>query len=480
MTTESLSNDDIKKWREDSMNLFKTISSSSKAHFGAPAKNGECDDMPSPSTESVFMDEVIKQAEIANVASVSFIEQESLPNVPSVIPTETNDHVFSHKITTANTNQSVVDIANPVQRVEEKNSAILNHMKTLASNLPPTDCVVTNRDSNRFKSLMLTPPSSFTSKGVPLSPSNTQNDALTCTQHAGPTENLVDDTVVEKGDKLVFNADPSSGVSANKQLEQIPPEHNIPNITREEMINEHSTQRRDHVRNEHIAPFESFREDEIYEKQMVLLELEQLERQYGVRLSRAYTLSDNIADMQLEVRRHLMQMEEATTVKFMKDALKVGCTGLEMLNSRLGPFLELEGWSNEACSDMDRYNSALSKMYKKYCRRSSMSPEMELAMGLIGSLAMHHFKAKFLGPSRSTSTTHMQSNVPHSRPAATKPPTQYPKGGHSTESVPPKQTHTANNQNSNQIFSTTQLKRPPIIFNKSQQKSVQQSSESIL
>ena len=91
-----------------------------------------------------------------------------------------------------------------------------------------------------------------------------------------------------------------------------------------------------------------------------------MERQHGVRLTRRYTVDDNLADMQLEVRRHLIQMEEDSTVKFMKDAIRIGCTGLEMMNNRLGPFLELDGWSNETCKDMDRYNLPLSKIYKIY------------------------------------------------------------------------------------------------------------------
>ena len=70
------------------------------------------------------------------------------------------------------------------------------------------------------------------------------------------------------------------------------------------------------------------------------------------------------------------------------------CTGIEMLNGRL-KVLELEGWSADVCRDMTKYDPALGKLYRKYWRRSqNASPEMEIAMGLITSLGMFHFKNK--------------------------------------------------------------------------------------
>lgn len=135
-------------------------------------------------------------------------------------------------------------------------------------------------------------------------------------------------------------------------------------------------------------------EDEILEKQSVLLELERLENHNGVRLTKRYTLDDNLADMQFEIRRHLSNIDEANMVKFMGDGLKLMCNGAEMANSRLGPFLELDGWAGSVTRDMGRYDSAFSKLYRKYWKRSSISPEMELAFALIGSMAMHHFQSK--------------------------------------------------------------------------------------
>ena len=138
-------------------------------------------------------------------------------------------------------------------------------------------------------------------------------------------------------------------------------------------------------------------EDELMEKHAVLAELNQLQQQQGVYLSRSYSTQDSLDDLQFEVRRHLVGIDEVNMVRFMSDGMRLACTGLELANSKMGPFLELDGWATEVTSDMTRYNSALTKLYRKYWQRSAMSPEMELVMALVGSVVMHHFKQKTKG-----------------------------------------------------------------------------------
>lgn len=130
------------------------------------------------------------------------------------------------------------------------------------------------------------------------------------------------------------------------------------------------------------------------EKQSVLLELGRLEMK-GITLTRRYTMNDRVEDMQFEVRRHLLNQEEQRAVQFMRDSMRLLFSGIEIANGKLGPFLDLDGWAAEVGSDIDRYDPSLSKLYRKYWRRSSMSPEMELTVGILGSMGMHHFKRKF-------------------------------------------------------------------------------------
>eukprot|EP00965_Chrysotila_dentata_P019331 643177-Pleurochrysis_carterae.AAC.1 len=133
-------------------------------------------------------------------------------------------------------------------------------------------------------------------------------------------------------------------------------------------------------------------EDVIMEKQSILMELERL-RHRGVHHTRTYTLKDSIADMKFELRRHLLNIEESNAVSFMRDAMRIAFTGIEFANNSIGPFLHLDGWSSEMSRDMGKYDHALSGLYKKYWRRSSTSPEMQLTIGIVGSMAMHHFKS---------------------------------------------------------------------------------------
>lgn len=133
---------------------------------------------------------------------------------------------------------------------------------------------------------------------------------------------------------------------------------------------------------------------ESLEKQSVLLDLERLKLQ-GISLSKEWSMHDRLDDMQFEVRRHLLHLDEQNTVTMMRDGMRLACTGLEMVSQRFA-ILDLSGWSNEVCCDMNKYDSALSRLYRKYWRRGySNSPEMEIAMGIIGSMGMHHFRQKF-------------------------------------------------------------------------------------
>ena len=135
------------------------------------------------------------------------------------------------------------------------------------------------------------------------------------------------------------------------------------------------------------------KEQEILEKQSVLLDMERLKLQ-GIQFTKTWTLSDRLDDMQFEMRRHLLHLDEINNMNFLRDGLRMACTGFEVLNRRWG-LLELDGWSQEVCRDMTRYDNSMSRLYRKYWRRTSTSsPEMELGLALMGSVGMYHFKQK--------------------------------------------------------------------------------------
>jgi len=138
----------------------------------------------------------------------------------------------------------------------------------------------------------------------------------------------------------------------------------------------------------------SYSADDMISKQQALLEIERLRTQ-GATITRSYTIHDRLEDIEFEVRRHQMHMEEQVTLTMMKDMLKIAFGGIEMANNRLGPWLDLDGWSASMTADLSKYDSALSRIYRKHARKSSMSPESELALGVLSSLGVHHCRKKF-------------------------------------------------------------------------------------
>ena len=134
-------------------------------------------------------------------------------------------------------------------------------------------------------------------------------------------------------------------------------------------------------------------EDDEMTKRTLLLDLRRLEMQ-GVRLTKEFTMDDRADDMLLELRRHTLAMDETANVNMMRDALRLFCTGVEMVNNRIG-LLDLEGWSSEVCRDLHKYDPNLSRIYRKYWRRSTTtSPEVDICLSLVGSMGLHHMKRK--------------------------------------------------------------------------------------
>ena len=161
------------------------------------------------------------------------------------------------------------------------------------------------------------------------------------------------------------------------------------------------------------------------EKQGYLIELQALHSK-GVRLSREFSMKDTLTELEFEVQKQNSNLSAAGAVANMKDMMRIGFNGLEMANGRFGPFLCMDGWAQSLTSDMKRFDVALEKLYKRYWRKQSMSPIMELGMIILGSLAMHHFKTKLFGPVRP---------LPKTAPAATPTQSDHAPPHHS---VPPK------------------------------------------
>lgn len=122
------------------------------------------------------------------------------------------------------------------------------------------------------------------------------------------------------------------------------------------------------------------------EKEALLTELNSLERQGLTRLVRPLTMADSLEEIQFQYDRVQAELNATQMVDFAKSAIKMGSGMLEMILKKAG-IKVVDGYHNNLCKDMNKFNRPLGRLYKKYWRRGGMSPEAELGMLVLGSLA---------------------------------------------------------------------------------------------
>lgn len=131
-------------------------------------------------------------------------------------------------------------------------------------------------------------------------------------------------------------------------------------------------------------------DDEIVsEKEGLLLELQMLEKQGIYKATRHFTMDDSIEELQFQVDRANSIFGAQQAVEFAKTGIKVGASALEMALKKFGLTM-MTGLSANLCSDMNKFNRPLTKLYRKYWRRGGglTSPETELLMVVGGSMLM--------------------------------------------------------------------------------------------
>lgn len=131
----------------------------------------------------------------------------------------------------------------------------------------------------------------------------------------------------------------------------------------------------------------STEEDVALEKEALLYELEIMEKQGTLTLHRKLTMNDSLEAIQYQYDRANMIASTQQSVEWAKTALKMGSTVLEAVLKRFGVTV-VDGFSNNLCKDMHRFNKPLTKLYRKHWRRGTSSPEMELGMIVMGALVM--------------------------------------------------------------------------------------------
>lgn len=132
------------------------------------------------------------------------------------------------------------------------------------------------------------------------------------------------------------------------------------------------------------------KKDPKVEKQDILLKLLALEKK-GIVLTKKYSMSSKLSDLQFELELHKNNAEVDASVKFQQKFLMAAVTGLEFANKRFDPIgAKLDGWSESVMENLDDYESIFAKLHEKYKNRADLPPELQLLVTLVGSAFMFH------------------------------------------------------------------------------------------
>ena len=183
-----------------------------------------------------------------------------------------------------------------------------------------------------------------------------------------------------------------------------------------------------------------FTESEIMaEKEGLLAELHNLERQGLAKLVRPLTLNDSLEEIQFQYDRIQIEINANQVVEMAKSAIKMGSGMLEMGLKNAG-IAVIDGYNANLCKDMNKFNRPLNRLYKKYWRRGGLTAEMELGIIVFGSLAWTVVQNK-MGAETPTKEPVFTPPPPQEQPAAfkMKPPQMSSLHVPSSWAVPPKQ-----------------------------------------
>lgn len=137
-----------------------------------------------------------------------------------------------------------------------------------------------------------------------------------------------------------------------------------------------------------------------------LMELRRMAGHKNIRLTKDWSIRDSHEDIELEYNRQKIACDTNDSVNFMSSGLRMAISGIELANHRFGPWLELDGFADETCADMNKYRPALTRIYKRVWRRGgTVNPWLELLFTLGGAVFMFHLRSKIMGGGSSRPAT---------------------------------------------------------------------------
>ena len=155
------------------------------------------------------------------------------------------------------------------------------------------------------------------------------------------------------------------------------------------------------------------------EKEGLLHEIHTFSRPpHNIKLTREWDIAVHTLDeLQYEVDRINSEMSANGIVDMAKSGIKFGVSGLEMFLKQQG-IDSVDGWYNNSCKDMSKFNRPLLRLYKKYWRNTNLSPMMELGYLLMGGLVWTIAENKMGFKKSASSTSSSTSGSPTTYDAA--------------------------------------------------------------
>ncbi len=154
-------------------------------------------------------------------------------------------------------------------------------------------------------------------------------------------------------------------------------------------------------------------EDTDSDEEMELNKLDMLQKlgeleQYGVTLSKNYTMDSNYKQMKREYEIHKNIRDKSNTVEWLETILGGACYMVERGNEKFNPFdFRLDGWGNSVKYDIKKkkYKDVLGDIYDKYFKSTKpTSPLIKLAFTLGMSAVGYHFFNSTIKNNPSTTT----------------------------------------------------------------------------
>jgi hypothetical protein len=132
---------------------------------------------------------------------------------------------------------------------------------------------------------------------------------------------------------------------------------------------------------------ESKKSDDSHEKKEVLYHLL---RDYKDDNRGQWSMDTPLYELKYELKKRKSEEAELDNVAFIKQILVVVLHLVEFGNNKLG-LLNLNGWANHVCSNLDNYKRSLRAIHLQYFRNRVSNPISELGWMIAGSMIMFHF-----------------------------------------------------------------------------------------